>query len=922
VQQASTAVRQAGHEPVPGYRLLEPLGRGGFGEVWKCEAPGGLFKAIKFVRPGESLVSAAAQELSALQKVKLLRHPFLLSLDRVEVLDGTLVIIMELADDSLHTLASRYRAAGLPGVPRDEALNYLAEAADALDWLNFDHGLQHLDVKPHNLFLVSRHVKVADFGLVHSVGECDRPGGATRQGGVTPLYSAPELLRGTLSRSSDQYSLAVVYQQMVTGTLPFWHDNVYDLMMQHLTGDPNLSGLPDAERPVLHRALSKVPEQRYPSCADFVQALSNLSPHPGPSARRSGQWRRILQGPAREGEAPAEPRRPAALVPPPVTPATQDTGSNNDTPTRRVRPVQRDVPVPPTPSGLEQTPVSSPSQTPAPVPLAEPSLPAPTAVSLPGYRFLSCVNQTPMGDQWVAMDAQGRKRRAVALFGFVRYDGRLISHLKALRDPVLPATEVHWSPAERLVILTEPYGGSLRDRFDRRHGEGQPGIPRAELLTLLRSAAEALDGLYARHGLQHLGINPRNLLVDEDLLRVADFGLIPLVWLPTGESASALNGRYAAPELFDRKPSRTADQFSLALVYAEMLTGVNPRPHRPSGSGVHRRPPPGPKPSTTTRAARIDLDLLPAHDREAVARALQADPEKRYPSCTAFIHALEQAARPADQRPKPDLYGSLPAVIPYSALMGEPAGPDAVMPPVGELVQSVARPAGPRQVTGPQNVRYQVHPDGTWEYRCPLQLFPGAMALKIEGFRSSCMARVIKQDGDSYTLEVEVPEPRSIWNAFKTPKRMEVTVFVEPSSLQGTRQTEALVRLRYAVEPDQRDRVLAHMAPKVLDRMRQYLQATAEQRSRERVPVVLPLRVYPVLPDLDLAEVIEAATRNVSGTGLSFRADRRPPVDWLYLHLYTAKQTLGYAVLAKVVRCQEVDGGFEIGAMFPSVDAG
>src|SRR5439155_10311258 len=99
-----------------------------------------------------------------------------------------------------------------------------------------------------------------DFGLVGRLGESSDGPAGPRNGGVTPLYSAPELLRGTLSRHSDQYSLAVVYQQMLTGSVPFWHESVYELMMRHLSGEPDLSALPEGDRPAVRRALAKVPE--------------------------------------------------------------------------------------------------------------------------------------------------------------------------------------------------------------------------------------------------------------------------------------------------------------------------------------------------------------------------------------------------------------------------------------------------------------------------------------------------------------------------------------------------------------------------------------------------------------------------------------------------------------------------------------
>ncbi|HZT79517.1 MAG TPA: protein kinase, partial [Gemmataceae bacterium] len=155
-------IREPDAEPLPGYRLIEPLGSGGFGEVWKCEAPGGLFKAIKFVYGNLNSLDVegarAEQEFKALERIKEVRHPFVLSLERIENVEGELVIVMELADKSLHDLYQECQSAGLVGIPRDDLMRYVRDAAEALDHMNEKHGLQHLDIKPRNLFLVSDRV--------------------------------------------------------------------------------------------------------------------------------------------------------------------------------------------------------------------------------------------------------------------------------------------------------------------------------------------------------------------------------------------------------------------------------------------------------------------------------------------------------------------------------------------------------------------------------------------------------------------------------------------------------------------------------------------------------------------------------------------------------------------------------------------
>jgi eukaryotic-like serine/threonine-protein kinase len=275
-------LREPDTEPLPGYRLIEPIGTGGFGEVWKCVAPGGIHKAIKFVYGNLNALDGddarAVQEMKALERVKQVRHPFVLSIEQIQDVGGELLIVMELADKNLHECLCEYQQAGRPGIPRDILLGFLHDAAEGLDHLIEKHGLQHLDVKPRNLFMVADRVKVADFGLVKTL---ERSSSSGLMGGVTPIYAAPETFSNKISKHSDQYSLAVVYVELLTGKRPFPGKNIRQLALQHMTEPPDLSMLPECDRPVVARALAKSPEDRFPSCTAFIRALPL---RPGPDA--------------------------------------------------------------------------------------------------------------------------------------------------------------------------------------------------------------------------------------------------------------------------------------------------------------------------------------------------------------------------------------------------------------------------------------------------------------------------------------------------------------------------------------------------------------------------------------------------------------------------------------------------------------
>ncbi len=259
---------KVGQEPIPGYKLRKRLGAGGYGEVWLADAPGGLQKALKLIY-GTVDESHAVSELKSLERIRQVNHPFLLSLERIEIADNQVVIVTELAEGSLLDRFELFRRRGEPGIPRAELLELLRDTADALDFLAQKHMLQHLDVKPGNLLIIADRVKVADFGLVKDLHDQNQ----SLVSGLTPTYSAPEIFDGRPDYRSDQYSLAIVYMEMLTGRLPFEGKTTGELARQHLNQPPDLEALPPADRMVVGRAMAKNPLDRFATCRLFIEQL-------------------------------------------------------------------------------------------------------------------------------------------------------------------------------------------------------------------------------------------------------------------------------------------------------------------------------------------------------------------------------------------------------------------------------------------------------------------------------------------------------------------------------------------------------------------------------------------------------------------------------------------------------------------------
>lgn len=314
---------RVGDEPVPGFRLLEFLGRGGFGEVWRCSAPGGTEIALKLIPLGDE---TALKELRSLKLVKLLRHPNLVPIvaywikdDQGRLLDeasvaaidagpeatdtvrwsqtpggaspspspkppqpAELIIAMGLGEMNLSQRLRQCQEAGVYGLPDQELLTHLSDAARAIDYLNrpiHDLGegpasIQHCDIKPHNLLVVGGALQVCDFGLARMLGDVR----TTSAAAGTIAYAAPEcFVDGKPSTATDQYSLAITYYELKSGTLPYDVKSAAQIGHAVIKGQLTFLRVSLPEQQVLRRATALDPRQRFATCVEMVQALAEAA---------------------------------------------------------------------------------------------------------------------------------------------------------------------------------------------------------------------------------------------------------------------------------------------------------------------------------------------------------------------------------------------------------------------------------------------------------------------------------------------------------------------------------------------------------------------------------------------------------------------------------------------------------------------
>jgi serine/threonine-protein kinase len=290
------------------YRIERELGRGGMATVYLAEdRKHGRRVAVKVFRPELAAVLGAERFVQEITTTASLQHPHILPLYDSGEADGFLYYVMPFIDgETLRSRLDRERQLGVA-----EAVRITTEVAGALQHAH-TRGVIHRDIKPENILLQDGRALVADFGIALAV----RAAAGTRmtETGLslgTPQYMSPEQATAEkeISARSDQFSLALVLYEMLTGAPPYTGASAQQIIMRIITEPaPDVSSVrrtvPAAVADAVSRALEKLPADRFASVAEFAAAIGAAEGSPartrvsGSTSRARGtsvtaRWRAV-----------------------------------------------------------------------------------------------------------------------------------------------------------------------------------------------------------------------------------------------------------------------------------------------------------------------------------------------------------------------------------------------------------------------------------------------------------------------------------------------------------------------------------------------------------------------------------------------------------------------------------------------------
>ena len=303
------------------YRIERLLGKGGMGAVYLAhDLTLEREVAIKVLPPDismdEHIVKRFQQEAKTAAK---LDHTNIIPIYRVESEGGLNYFVMKyIAGTSLEDVLDQKQPLAIDYIQR-----VLWEAACALGHAH-QRGVVHRDVKPANImFDHDGRVMLTDFGISKALQAAT---GFTGTGMIigTPHYMAPEQAKGgAVDGRADQYSLGVVAYRMITGELPYTGDSVHTILYKHIFEEvPRMSGkragMPEFLSVAISRALSKEPDQRFPTMEEFATAVWPEQPVAAPKKGVKGERSARRPGPPVQRTASAD--APTEVTTAPTTP--------------------------------------------------------------------------------------------------------------------------------------------------------------------------------------------------------------------------------------------------------------------------------------------------------------------------------------------------------------------------------------------------------------------------------------------------------------------------------------------------------------------------------------------------------------------------------------------------------------------------
>jgi serine/threonine-protein kinase len=260
------------------YAIEREVGQGGMATVYLAgDLRHDRKVALKVLRPELAAVIGAERFLQEIRVTANLQHPHILPLHDSGEADGFLYYVMPFVEgESLRDRLNRERH-----LPVDDALRTATQVAAALSYAH-GRGVIHRDIKPENILLTSGAAVVADFGIARAVTEAG--GGRLTETGLslgTPQYMSPEQATGDrdLDGRSDVYALGCVLYEMLAGEPPYTGPTAQSVIAKVLTETPRpvrnaRPAVPDHVEVAIHRALARLPADRFRTAAEFAEALS------------------------------------------------------------------------------------------------------------------------------------------------------------------------------------------------------------------------------------------------------------------------------------------------------------------------------------------------------------------------------------------------------------------------------------------------------------------------------------------------------------------------------------------------------------------------------------------------------------------------------------------------------------------------